>query len=368
MPQSAFHPFHLEHNATLTDVAGWEMPLHYGSPTEEHQRVREYGGIFDLSHLSRVRLSGRHARRLLEYVLSRYISDMAPRTCRHALVCNEAGGVIDDVIVYRFEDEWMLTGNAVNRAALLAHLQASVGEWTVKMNDQTESTAMVAIQGPAMMGFIGKFSSEVPTLDRMTFTVKNLLVLKMTISRTGFTGEDGIELMLPGGMVGMALKLLFRDTGDGAPPVLPCGLTARDTLRIEAGLPAYGSELCEHVDPLTAGLDTAVSMDKETHDNIDRPFIGQAALERIAANGPRQRRVGLKISGTDAPEPEAPVCFGEEQIGQVSSACISPTLGHPIAMAYINEEQAKPGTAVTAACGASAIEAEVVTLPFYKRA
>lgn len=351
----------------MADVAGWEMPLHYGSPVEEHQRVREYGGIFDVSHLSRVRVSGRHARRLLEHVLTRYVSDMDTHTCRHALVCNEAGGVIDDVLVFRFEEHWLLTGDAANRARLIEHLHAHTGAWTVNIADQTESTAMVAIQGPGMMTFISKFSSEVPTLDRLAFTVKNLLVLKMTVSRTGITGEDGIELMLPTGMVGMALKLLFRDTGDGAAPVLPCGMIARDMLRVEAGLPACGAELTEQTDPLSAGLDEAVSLGKDENDSVDRPFIGQAALQGLAATVPSQRCVGLKVEGEASPVVGGAVSLGGDQIGRISSACLSPTLGSAIAMGFVDAAHAETGTTVSVIADGATVDAQIVKRPFYER-
>ncbi|NJL32309.1 MAG: hypothetical protein HC898_12220 [Phycisphaerales bacterium] len=174
MLKTSFHSFHAEHNARFVDFAGWEMPIMYGSILEEHKQVRASGGLFDVSHMGRLKISGRHARRFLERALTRRISDMAVLTCRYALVCNEQGGVKDDVIVYRFDDHWLLVVNASNRSKIIEHFKAITGELLVKIEDQTESTAMVALQGPKVMEMVGKFSKEVPTLKKYAFCIKNL--------------------------------------------------------------------------------------------------------------------------------------------------------------------------------------------------
>jgi len=248
-----FKSFHEQHNANFVGFAGWEMPLTYGSVIEEHRYTRNSGGLFDVSHMGRIKISGRHARRFLERLLTRRVSDMKVNTCRYALACNETGGVLDDVLVYRFEEHWLLVVNAANRLKLLDHFEQIRGDLVYKLEDQTESTAMVAVQGPKVMEMIGSFSREIPTLKRYGFCLKNLMILKMTISRTGYTGEDGVEVILPAKMAGMAVKLLLKDSGD-EPTVKPAGLGARDTLRMEAGMPLYGHELDEQTDPLSAGL------------------------------------------------------------------------------------------------------------------
>ncbi len=225
MKRTPFYDFHKQHDARFVEYAGWEMPILYTSIIEEHQQVRSSGGLFDVSHMGRVKFSGRHARRFLERLLTRRVSDMKENTCRYSMICNENGGVLDDVLVYRFDDHWLLVNNAANHQKLMAHYEQLKGDMSVKIEDQTDSTAMVAVQGPKVIDFIGNFSSEVPTLKRFNFRVKNLMVLKMTISRTGYTGEDGVEVILPAKMAGMALKLLMNDKATGI--IKPVGLGAR---------------------------------------------------------------------------------------------------------------------------------------------
>lgn len=370
MLQTPFYQFHLDHGAKMVDFAGWQMPMMYGSIHEEHKQVRASGGLFDVSHMGRIKLSGRNARQLIERVLTRRVSDMKEGTCRYSLVCNEQGGVLDDVIVYRFEYHWLLVVNASNREKILKHLNAQVEDWVVKIEDQTQSTAMVALQGPTVMQQIGRFSTEVPTLKRYHFCIKNLMIMKLTISRTGYTGEDGVEVILPAATADMAIKLLLRDGGasDGAKKVgiQPAGLGARDTLRIEAAMPLYGHELDETIDPISAGLNFAVSLDKDRNEH-GQSFIGQEALQKIADQGPTRRLVGLKLDGRRTARHGMDVCQGDDTIGQITSACLSPTLGYPIAMAYVDAQRLTVGDTATVLLGDKHIDAEAVSLPFYKK-
>ncbi len=370
MLRTPFYQFHVDHDAKMVDFAGWEMPILYASIQDEHRQVRESGGLFDVSHMGRVFFTGRHARRFLESVLTRRITDMKVSTCRYSLVCNEAGGTLDDVLVYRFDDRWMLVVNAANREKLLAHFEQQRGDDdAVKIVDMTEQTAMVAAQGPKVMDMIGQYSREVPSLKKYHFAVKNLLVLKMTISRTGYTGEDGVEVIMPAKSAGMAIKLLLKDADREDAPVKPAGLGARDTLRLEAGMPLYGHELTEAIDPLSAGLKFAVNLDKdETGDEGPEipSFVGQAALKQIAESGPEKTRVGLKLDGKRTPRQNMAVRRGERIVGEVTSGCLSPTLGYPIAMAYVPPDHAELGTTLKVDFGRKQVDAEVVKLPFYK--
>ncbi len=367
MLRTPFYSFNTDRGARFVDFAGWEMPILFTSIHEEHHQVRTAAGLFDVSHMGRLKISGRHARKFLERMLTRRITDMPVLSCRYSMVCNEQGGVLDDVIIYRYEDYWLLVVNASNREKILSHFQASVGDLVVKIEDQTKSTAMVAVQGPGVMDMIGRFSREVPLLKRYGFCIKNLLILKMTISRTGYTGEDGVEVILPASTAGMAVKLLLKDGGDKSISVKPCGLGCRDTLRMEAGMPLYGHELSETIDPLSAGLDFAVTLDKDTMDQGE-PFIGQAALKQIAAQGPAQKLVGLQLEGKRTPRQGMAVFAGDQPIGQVTSGCLSPTLGYPIAMAYVTTGHHAVGQAVAVDLGTQKIEGKIVPLPFYKRA
>ncbi|MCC7147485.1 MAG: glycine cleavage system aminomethyltransferase GcvT [Phycisphaeraceae bacterium] len=368
MNRTPFYQLHVDHGAKFVDFAGWEMPIMYRSIHEEHKHVRNSAGLFDVSHMGRIKFTGRQTRRFLERVLTRRISDMPELSCRYSLICNERGGVRDDVIVYRFADYWLLVVNASNREKILAHLKASVGDLAVKIEDQTTSTGMVALQGPKVMEVVGTMSREVPSLKRYHFCIKNLLIMKLIISRTGYTGEDGIEIIMPGNMAAMAMKLWLREgPGDQEAVLQPAGLGARDSLRLEAGMPLYGHELSEDIDPISAGLAFAVSLDKDQMPagagSEGEPFIGQEALKKIAAAGPVRRLVGLRLDGKRTPRQGMKVLQGDQTVGEVTSGCLSPTLGYPIAMAYVDSQAHPDGILL----GEQKTPAQETPLPFYKR-
>lgn len=366
MQRTPFYQYHTDHGAKFVDFAGYEMPIMYRSIHEEHRQVRDSGGVFDVSHMGRLKLTGRHARRLVERLCTRYVTDMAERTCRYALICNEQGCVLDDILVYRYADHWLLVVNAANRKKIVEHIAVAGADMAYKLEDLTDKTAMVAIQGPRVMEQIGGFSSEVPTLKRYAFCEKNLLIIKMTISRTGYTGEDGVEIILNANMAAMAIKMFLKEgKNEGKPILMPVGLGARDTLRMEAAMPLYGHELDETIDPLTAGLAFAVTLDKDQRDRGE-PFVGQPALQRIAAEGPTRKRIGLKLDGRRTARQGMTVKRGDRAIGGVTSGCLSPTLGYPIAMAYIDVDAAGVGDTVQVDFNGKPTDAEVVALPFYK--
>jgi len=370
--QSPLRQFHVDHGARLVDFAGWEMPIMYSGVIDEHKQTRASGGIFDVSHMGRVKIAGRHAKRLLERLCSRKIGDMQQGQCRYSLVCNERGGIRDDVIVMRLdEDEFIVVVNAANREKLLSHFESirTRGELAAKIDDQTMNTAMVAMQGPRVMEFIGNFSNEIPSLKRYRFATKNLVVMKLYVSRTGYTGEDGVEVILPSMSIGMAMKLLLKDMDLSSPEAMfkPAGLGARDTLRLEAGMPLYGAELGEEVNALSTGLDFAISLDKDEEERGEA-FIGMEALKRTRAEGGTPRKLtGILLDGKRSPRAHMVVKSGDREVGEVTSGCLSPTLERPIAMAYVDRELAEPGTALLIDTGRGAmLEGEATSLPFYK--
>ncbi|MEL6498067.1 MAG: glycine cleavage system aminomethyltransferase GcvT [Planctomycetota bacterium] len=371
LKQTPLHKFHAEHGGKMVDFAGWSMPMSYTGILDEHNQVRASGGVFDVSHMGRLKVHGRHARKLLEVACSRRISDMEHGQCRYSLMLNEEGGVKDDVIVYRLDDdEFMVVVNASNRDKIIAHLRQIIDAraFTLKLDDQTESTAMVALQGPRVMEMVSQVSKEVPTLKKYRFVVKNLLVVKLIVSRTGYTGEDGVEVILPAGATGMALKLLMKDVDPSQADALmkPAGLGARDSLRLEAGMPLYGNELGEDINALSCGVDFAISLDKQPEGDGEA-FVGQERLLRTRdAGGPSQRIVGLEIKGPRTARHGMPVMLGGEPVGKVTSGCKSPTLGRSIAMALIDSERADAGTKLTVDAGKSTLDAHVTALPFYR--
>lgn len=371
--RTPFHKFHLEHGGKMVDFAGWEMPLHYGSIIDEHHQVRRSGGFFDVSHMGRLRFSGRDARKFLDHVCTRQIFDMTPGQARYSLVCNERGGCRDDVLVYKIDDaEFIMVCNASNRPKLIEHFNQvkAARPMIFKMADETTSTAMVAVQGPKVIELISNFSTEVPKLKRYRFVQKNLIFVKLMISRTGYTGEDGIEVILPAKMAGEVVGMILNRVGDGADaPIRPAGLGARDSLRLEAGMALYGHEITEEIDPLSARLDFAVKLDKgEGNGGAEEGrFIGQDALQKIARERLKRKLIGLQLDGKRSARQGMAVKSGDRQVGEVTSGCLSPTLGYPIAMAYVDAalaDSAPPTLQVD--LGKVVVDAKIVTLPFYK--
>jgi aminomethyltransferase len=376
--RTPIYDFHVSNGAKMVEFAGWEMPMYYqwasggGGIQDEHRQCRSSGALFDVSHMGRFRVSGRHAARFLERVCTRRIRDMKASTCRYSLVCNERGGIMDDIIVYRHdEDDFLLVVNASNRQKLQAHFRAvqEREQLAFKLDDQTQTTAMVAVQGPKVVEFVGKFSREIPTLKRYTFAVKNLLVVKLTVSRTGYTGEDGVEVILPAMMVGMAMKMIMNDVDPKDPHAVikPAGLGARDTLRMEAGMPLYGHELGEDINALSTGLDFAICLDKDQGERAET-FIGLDALRKTRdEGGPAHRLVGLILEGKRSARQGMGVLVDGQSSGVVTSGCPSPTLGVPIAMAYVLKAHSAPGTSVEVDTGkGERLSGKVVPLPFYK--
>ena len=372
MQRTPLHDFHVDHGAKLVDFAGWEMPMYYTGIHEEHHQVRTSGGIFDVSHMGRLRFTGRHARRLLERLCTRRIGDMTAGQCRYSLMCNDQGGVRDDVIVMRVEeDDFVVVVNGANREKIVSHVESVrvAGDFVAKVSDDTMSTAMVALQGPKVMELIARVSSEVPALKRYRFAIKNLVIAKLIVSRTGYPGEDGVEVILPAGMVGMAMKLLLKDVNmkDADARVKPAGLGARDTLRLEAAMPLYGHELGEEVNALACGVDFAISLEKDREEG-GLSFVGQESLKRVRdAGGPSTRLIGIEIEGKRTARQGNAVHVGGKGVGTVTSACLSPTLGKPIAMAFVDSAiaAAAPG-AVQIDTGRGLLDGRVVPMPFYK--
>jgi aminomethyltransferase len=277
--------------------------------------------------------------------------------------------VKDDVLVYSIADaEYLMVCNASNRLKLLQHFERVKANFVFKLRDETESSAMIAIQGPKVIPLLAKFSSEIPALKRYRFATKNMLIAKLLISRTGYTGEDGVEVILPASFAEKAVNMLMDNLGAESDQIKPAGLGARDSLRLEAGMALYGHEITEDIDPVSAGLDFAIKYGKGDDDPAIGRFIGQDAIERIKAQGPTRKLVGLVLDGRRAARQGMKVFAGTNEVGEVTSGCLSPTLDKSIAMAYVQASVGQPGAAVEVDLGRARATANVVTLPFYKSA
>ena len=368
LARTPFHPWSAERGARFVDFAGWEMPMSYGSIIDEHHACRTGAAFFDVSHMGRLRITGRHARKFLDRVCTRLILGMERGQVRYSLVCNERGGVRDDVLVYCYdEDDYMMVVNASNRLKIMDWFRAvkERENLTFSMEDITASTAMAAIQGPKVMEMVGTFSREIPTLKRYRFAEKSLMVAKLTVSRTGYTGEDGVELVMGSTVAKFVLPMLLREKEGVAASVRPCGLGARDSLRTEASMPLYGHEITEEIDPLSAGLSFAVKLDKGAADEREGRVIGQDALEAVAKAGPRHRLVGFEVEGRRAARQGMGIHRGGEHVGHVTSGCLSPTLDKVIAMGYVPTELSAEGTEFEIDLGKARTAARIVKMPFY---
>ena len=357
----------------MVEYAGWEMPIKYAtSIKDEHNHTRNSGSLFDVSHMGRFSLKGKDAAQLLEHICSRKIGSMQIGQCRYSLICNATGGVLDDVIVNRMDDnEFLVVVNAGNREKIAAHINAVVESrgFKVKFEDRTEKTAMIAMQGPKVMDLVGGFSSEIPQLKRYRFLVKNMMIMKVMVARTGYTGEDGIEVILPASAIGMAMKMLLKElnTEEDQEAIKPCGLGARDTLRLEAGMPLYGHELGEDICALSCGVDFVIALDKSV-ENQGETFIGQEALIAIRDNGgPEKMLVGLEIDSKRTARQDMDIVLDGQVIGNITSGCASPTLNKSIAMGFVNSMHTELGTKMQIDAGRTKLDAVVVEMPFYKR-
>ncbi|MBG81387.1 MAG: glycine cleavage system protein T [Phycisphaerae bacterium] len=365
LSRTPFHDYHVQHGANMVPYAGWEMPLLYSSIIEEHKQVRNSGGLFDVSHMGRIRFSGRDACRFLDRICTRKIHGTAIGQARYTIICNERGGCLDDALVTRLdENEYMMVCNAANREKLLQHFAVEKREFVFKQVDETTKTAMIALQGPKVMDLLSAFSSEIPNLKRYRSTTKSLLMVKFIVSRTGYTGEDGVEVILPSMFANKAVEMMLKNM-DSPDTVKPCGLGARDSLRLESGMALYGHEIDEDTDPLTANLHFAVSLDKGIDDPDVECFIGQEALRRLNESGLKQTTTGLVLEGRRAPRQGMPVLADDQQVGVVTSGCLSPTLDKPIAIIRIDADQAEPGTELQVDLGRQKAAGAVTALPFY---
>jgi aminomethyltransferase len=352
--------------ATMTAFAGWLMPLRYAGEISEHQAVRNAAGLFDLSHMGEIAVTGPGAAAALDYALVGRLSALAPGRARYTMICAPDGGVLDDLIVYRLgEAEYLVVANAANTAVVAAALRDRAAGHDAQVDDQTAGYALIAIQGPHAARILAPLTDI--GLDGVKYysghrgTVAGQPVL---LARTGYTGEDGFELFTPP----EGAEALWRAlaSAGAAAGLVPAGLAARDTLRLEAGMPLYGNELSDQVTPFDAGLGRVVVFDKPGD------FVGRAALAERAQAAPRQVLAGLIAGSRRVPRHGYPVTWDGVSCGTVTSGAPSPTLAVPIAMAYLDPEIA--GRARDDTEGRLAVDvrgrpepARITDLPFYRR-
>ena len=349
-------PLYDEHRALgarLVDFAGWEMPVQYEGIKAEHQAVRTAAGLFDVSHMGEAFFRGPDAERAVQRLVTRDVSRLETGQSGYSAVCYEDGGTVDDVLVYRRPEGFLVVVNASNREKDLDHFRAYTEDLDVEISDETEAWALLALQGPEAVQLLQNLTeTDLSNLKYFRFTEGEVAGARTIISRTGYTGEDGFELYLPSDDAPRVWRELLEA---GA---TPAGLGARDTLRLEAGMCLYGNELDPETTPLEAGIGFAVHLDKE------QEFIGQDALRREKEEGLRKKLVGFEVEGRGIARHDHPVRVEDETVGRVTSGTLSPTLNRAIGLALVS-----PGVEdrFEVVIRERPIEAHTVPLPFYKR-
>jgi aminomethyltransferase len=347
--------------ARIVEFGGWLMPLQYSGILEEHRAVRSRAGLFDLSHMGELFVEGPEAAASLGYALTTDPASLKVGRAHYSMICFPEGGILDDLIVYRLGDErFMVVANASNAGAVSDALAERLTGFRVVLDDRSLAMALVAVQGPRAASILEPLTNVVPeNLHYYGIAEGHVAGVAAMVARTGYTGEDGFEIFVDVASAGRIWDVLM-ETGESA-GIVPVGLGARDTLRLEAGMPLYGNELGPDTTPFEAGLGRVVHLEKAGD------FVGKEALQQAAADGPRKQLVGLIVRGRGIARHGYEVFAGDRRVGVVTSGTLSPTLGEPIAMAYVAPSEAGPGTILAVGIRDQRVPAEVVPLPFYRR-
>ena len=360
--RTPLHELHVELGARLVPFAGYQMPVRYASIIEEHRTVRGAVGLFDLSHMGELEIQGDEAVAFLRYAL---VSDPGALTigqAQYSMACEADGGIIDDLIVYRrTDDTFWIVCNASNRDAVLAQLTELLerGDFGATLEDRSDRTALLAPQGPHAAALLATLTDlDLDEIGNYRSADGTVAGIECLVARTGYTGEDGFELFCDARRAPDLWRALTT-TGE-AHGLRPCGLGARDTLRLEAGMPLYGNELDRDTNPFEVNLGRVVKLEKGE-------FIGRAALQAVQQTGPRRKLIGLQMIDHAIPRAGYEVRSEGRAVGHVTSGTASPTLGTPIAMALVPAELAAIGNAFEVVVRERPYRAEQVKLPFYKR-
>jgi aminomethyltransferase len=354
-----------QQSAKLTAFAGFEMPLYYKGIIPEHLTVRNSVGLFDISHMGRVTINGIDSERFLNYVITNDVSKLSPNSAQYSVMCNENGGIIDDFVVYRLEKEkFMMVSNATNREKDYNWLIKNATNFTVKIEEISDNVTMLAVQGPNAEKTLQKISSEdLSKIERFKCSPLRLANVDVFLSRTGYTGEDGFEVFIwnaslakPDNAVKLWNAILEAGKTFG---IEPCGLGARDTLRLEAGLCLYGNDIDENTTPLEAALGFVVKLQKDN-------FIGKEALLKQKNEGIKRKRVGIHMIDQGIPRSGFEIYGNDgEKIGHLTSGTFSPLLKYGIGIGYIQMSHAQEGNIVNVKIRDKMVSGKIVSFPFY---
>lgn len=352
-------PLYEKYGARVVDFAGWDLPVQFAGIAEEHRAVRAKAGLFDVSHMGEIRVNGPGALDFLQYLLVNDIAKCVPGRAVYSPLCYPDGGCVDDLLVYMLGyADYLLVVNAANTAKDYAWLLANRSGFEVSIEDESDRYAQLALQGPASAAMLARLTGDQEVLNLKYYRFKSavrLAGLDCLVSRTGYTGEDGFEFYLPPENAPALWEALLAE---GAVPV---GLGARDTLRLEAGMPLYGHELSPEITPIEAGLDRFVALNKPR-------FIGREPLCRQIENGPPRRLIGLELNARGVPRAGYPILAKDgEEIGLVTSGTVSPLSNRPIAMGLLSSAAAAGAMPLCIRIREKDYPARRVDLPFYQR-
>lgn len=363
LKRTPLYPEYEKLGAKTIDFGGWDLPVQFSSIKDEHEATRSRAGLFDVSHMGEVMVTGKNSLSFLQKMLTNDVSKLEPGKAQYTIMCYEYGGTVDDLIVYQLEEEnYLLVVNAANRKKDFDWLNEHA-EVDVHLEDVSDEYVQLALQGPAAEETLQSLTdTDLSTIKFFRF--KSDVQFKGVedggiVSRTGYTGEDGFEIYLPS-RSGADLWQAILQAGESR-GVKPVGLGARDTLRFEANLALYGQELSKDISPIEAGLNFAVKVNKE------EGFIGKEALKKQKEEGPSRKLVGIEMIDKGIPRTHYEVLDGDEKIGFVTTGTQSPTLGKNVGLALLNKEYTEIGTEVTVQVRKRKLKAKVVATPFYKR-
>lgn len=360
LKKTPLYDTHRSLGAKLVDFAGYEMPVQYTNLIEEHNAVRNKCGLFDVSHMGEIMVTGTDALKAVDLLTTNDAGKLTDGKCQYTLLCNEAGGMIDDVIVYRINaEEFLICVNGANRDKAYKWIAEKVSD-IAEVTDASDDYAQIAVQGPKAKDALKAVIDEelIATIKPFHFITVDISGKESIVSRTGYTGELGFELYIPTTLANEVWSTLMATTENTG--ILPCGLGARDTLRLEMGYPLYGNELNEVSTPISAGLKRFVALEGED-------FIGKAALLKEAEAGPSKVLVGLEMDGRAIARGGYEIMKDNATVGHITSGTFSPTLGRPIAVGYVDAALKDVGTRVDIMIRAKAHPARVVRPSFYKR-
>lgn len=351
--------------AKLTEFAGFEMPLYFKGIIPEHLAVRNSVGVFDISHMGRVMVIGADSERFLNYVITNDVSKLGPNNAQYSVMCTEKGGIIDDFVVYRLEPEkFLVVFNASNREKDYNWLVRNAKTFNVKIEDMSDNVTMLAVQGPRAAKTLQEISAEdLANIERFKCSNAHLVSVEAFLARTGYTGEDGFEVFIWNASLAKpdkATKLWNGILEAGrAYGIEPCGLGARDTLRLEAGLCLYGNDIDESTTPFEAGLSFVVKLQKDD-------FIGKAALQRQKDQGISRKRIGVVMMDQGIPRPNFEIFNDEnERIGHLTSGTFSPLLKRGVGMGYVELSEAQEGNTVNVKIRGKQAKARIASFPLY---